>query len=235
MLCKIAQLYVDVPDTGNMRERCLSYVCENTASADIVIDKNKYNFDKYKGVPENSVIYMESCAQYCRALLHYNGLMLHASAIELNGKAYLFSGPCGTGKSTHSRLWLELFGENAAVINDDKPTLRSINGKWFAYGTPWCGKDGINLNRKASLAGICFLKQANQNKIRRLDKKEAVSKILWQTVRRFDSADKLDLLLENIESLVNSIPMYELENLPQTSAAQLSYATMFEGAKEYNL
>lgn len=53
----------------------------------------------------------------------YNGLMLHASAAALGGRAYLFSGPCGRGKSTHTRLWQQTFGEAVQVFNDDKPVL----------------------------------------------------------------------------------------------------------------
>ena len=66
----------------------------------------------------------------------YNGLMLHASAAALGGRAYLFSGPCGRGKSTHTRLWQQTFGEAVQVFNDDKPALRRLDGRWYAYGTP---------------------------------------------------------------------------------------------------
>ena len=97
----------------------------------------------------------------------YNGLMLHASAAALGGRAYLFSGPCGRGKSTHTRLWQQTFGEAVQVFNDDKPALRRLDGRWYAYGTPWCGKDGINLNQKWPLGGICFLEKSQENRIRR--------------------------------------------------------------------
>lgn len=97
----------------------------------------------------------------------YNGLMLHASAAALGGRACLFSGPCGRGKSTHTRLWQQTFGEAVQVFNDDKPALRRLDGRWYAYGTPWCGKDGINLNQKWPLGGICFLEKSQENRIRR--------------------------------------------------------------------
>lgn len=183
---------------------------------------------------ENAV-YMESGFQFYRELLHFDGMMLHASAVALNGKAYLFSGPCGMGKSTHTRLWRQLFGDAAQVFNDDKPALRRLDGHWFAYGTPWCGKDGININMKVPLAGICFLRRGDQNVIRQLSVQEATANIISQTLRRFRNVERLDLMLSHVEKLVQEIPVYELFNKPELDAAQLSYETMRRGAEEASL
>ena len=144
MICRIAELLVDVPAAGGMTPRCAGYIEENQKNADIVISSELYNAGKYSGLTENDVAYMESGFQFYRNLLFHDGLMLHASAVAYEGYAYLFSGPCGMGKSTHARLWQQVFGEKAVIFNDDKPALRCVDGKWFAYGTPWCGKDGIN-------------------------------------------------------------------------------------------
>ena len=161
--------------------------------------------------------------------------MLHASAVELDGRAYLFSGPCGMGKSTHTRLWQQTFGSAAQVFNDDKPALRCVDGKWYAYGTPWCGKDGININMKVPLAGICFLKQAPENRIRHLSPVEAVQKIISQTRRKFAQVENLDLMLRHVEKLAFEIPVFELENRPESEAALLSYETMRRKAEEIGL
>ena len=155
----------------------------------------------------------------------YNGLMLHASAAALGGRAYLFSGPCGRGKSTHTRLWQQTFGEAVQVFNDDKPALRRLDGRWYAYGTPWCGKDGINKNEKWPLAGICFLKQAKQNRIQRLTPAEALPLLLGQTTYRL-RPENMSLLLTHVDRLLREVPVYELENTPTESATRLSYETM---------
>jgi hypothetical protein len=177
---------------------------------------------------------MESAYQFCHQLLDFNGLYLHASAIEWEGRAYLFSGPSGMGKSTHTRLWQSIFPD-AQVFNDDKPALRLLDGQWFAYGTPWCGKDGININMKVPLGGICFLRRGEANTIRRLPIPEATAGIISQTVRRFQTVDRLDLLLKHVENLVTRIPVYELHCLPNSDAARLSYETMRQGAEEIGL
>ena len=165
-----------------MVPRCRDYLWEESAGADIIIRTEDFRPDAWKGMTRNQYFYMETASRFYRQLLTHNGMMLHASAVVLDGRAYLFSGPPRTGKSTHTGLWRQLFGDNAHIINDDKPALRFVDGRWFAYGTPWCGKDGINLNEKAPLGGICFLKQSQQNRIWRLDPKEATQNLIYQTV-----------------------------------------------------
>lgn len=236
MICEIADLIVDVPEAGGLAPRCKEYICGQDLCPDIVIREEQYRKERYPAVmSENAVAYMESGYQFCMGLLRFQGMYLHSSAVVLNGKAYLFSGHCGAGKSTHARLWKQLHGEAVQIINDDKPALRQINGIWYAYGTPWCGKDGINKNEKAPLAGICFVKKADHNRIRRLSRREAMGKILAQTIRCFPDALELDRMLGYMESLLEKIPVYELENLPEEAAAKLSCETMCLGAQEAGL
>lgn len=233
MRCRIADLLVEVPEAGGMAPRCTDYLTSEYGEPDIVIDENRYRTNEYPDfVSEEIVAYMESGSQFSSNLLKFEGMYLHSSAVELNGDAYLFSGPCGRGKSTHARLWQQTFGSAAQVFNDDKPALRRHNGVWYAYGTPWCGKDGINQNKKVPIAGICFLKQAQENKMRRLSPSEAMQKIMAQTMWRFKSVNYLDKVLDLVDKLVREIPVYELENRPEPEAARLSYETMNRGAKE---
>ena len=233
---KIADLIVQVPTADGLATRCEEYLWNDEEGADIVIRTELYRREKYdKRLSDETVAYMESAYQFYKKLVNYDGLYLHSSAVVLDGKAYLFSGPCRAGKSTHTRLWQSTFGTEARVINDDKPALRRINGKWYAYGTPWCGKDGININEKAPLAGVCFLKKAPENKIRRLSSFEAMQKILGQTIYKFNSEEQLDKLLGSLEVFLKEIPVYELENVPEPEAAKLSFETMRKGAQEAGL
>ena len=179
--------------------------------------------------------YLESGNQFHCQLLKFDGIFLHSSTVVLDGKAYLFSGHSTAGKSTHTRLWQQVFGPAARVINDDKPALRKIDGVWYAYGTPWCGKDGINLNERAPVAGVCFMKKAAENRIRRLNTAEAMQKILAQTIHRFKYVERLDLMLALLDNFLRTIPVYELENRPEPEAVRLSYETMRAGAEEAGL
>lgn len=219
-----------------MAPRCRDYLYSGNDGADIIIRTDLYRREPYDPrFSDEMVAYMESCRLFYRELVKYDGFYLHASAVVLDGKAYLFSGNSGAGKSTHTRLWQQVFGPDARVINDDKPVLRRMDGKWIVYGTPWCGKDGININDKAPLAGICYVKKAQKNEIRRLTKREAMERILAQTIRRYPDRERLDKMLALLEQLLAEIPVYELENLPEPAAAQLSYETMSRGAQEAGL
>lgn len=235
MLYKIADLLTEVPTTGSMAPRCQDYLFTSGGTAEVEIRDNLYNAEQWPTLSYDGVCYMESGEQFYIQLLRNNGMMLHASAIALENRAYLFSGQCGMGKSTHTRLWQQIWGEKARVFNDDKPALRRMEDGWYAYGTPWCGKDNINLNMKVPLAGICFLKRGEENRIRRLSAQEAIPMILSQTLNRFYYESTLDLLLNHINDLVEEIPIYELYNKPVPEAALLSYEKMRRGAEEAGL
>ena len=236
MICRISDLIVNVKEVGSLAPYLQNYRYEGTRPADIVIDPKQYDPKFYGPLLSGSdVEYMESGRIYHCGLLRHNGFYLHASAVEYEGKAYLFSAPSGTGKSTHTRLWQQHLGDKVRIFNDDKPSLRRLEETWYAYGTPWCGKDHININLKVPLAGVCFLKQGPENHIRRLNSQEAVNKILSQTIRRFHSGERLDLLLGHLDKFVREIPVFELENLPVPEAAKLSYETMRQAAEEMGL
>ncbi len=235
MLCEIADLLVEVPETGGMDQRCEKYRCTDDVQPQVTLRTEYYNSANWPGLSENDFIYMESGVQFYVNLLQHDGMMLHASAVEMDGKAYLFSGQCGAGKSTHTRLWQATFGEQAQVFNDDKPALRCLDGRWYAYGTPWCGKDGINQNKKVPLAGICFLKQSKENKIRRLSAREAITQICSQTLFRFSNPANLERMLTQLDRLVREIPVFELENRPEPEAAYLSHNTMCQAAEEVGI
>ncbi len=235
MLCKIAGILTEVPASDGLDVRCRDYLWEG-GTPEIVIREEEYRAERYDGrLSRSTLAYMESAYSFYLKLVDLGGFYLHSSAVVMDGRAYLFSGPSRAGKSTHTRLWQTAFGSAARVINDDKPAIRYINGKWIAYGTPWCGKDGINENMSAPLAGVCFLKKAKENHIRRLEPMDAMQKILSQTIYKFDSAEQLDRLLGTLESFLDDVPVYELENLPEPSAARLSYETMRRGAEEIGL
>ena len=177
--------------------------------------------------------YLSTGSSFYRQLLQFDGMMLHASAVVLDDRAYLFSAPSGTGKSTHTQLWLKEFGERAYILNDDKPALRREGGKWYAYGTPWSGKFDISRNERVPLAGICYLQRAEKNEIRPMQGQRAVHHLLEQTVRPAQAALS-GRLLTLLDQLLWEVPVWEMDcNNMEPGAALVSHAAMKERTKSH--
>lgn len=165
---------------------------------------------------------------FAKELLKYNGLIFHSSAVAVDGKAFLFSAPSGTGKSTHTSKWLEMFGKRAIIMNDDRPAIRIIEDEIFAYGTPWCGSTDINTNIKAKLAGICFLTRDDKNWIKPINKDEIFYAMLSGCIRKM-SSEEMSMQLDIIDNLISRIPIYTMGCTPTIEAAQMSYEAMNKG------
>lgn len=176
--------------------------------------------------PEQSE-YILAGGDFYRQLLSHNGIMLHSSAVVTNGKAYMFSAPSGTGKSTHTALWLKML-EDAYILNDDKPAIRVIGDKLFAFGTPFSGKHDISRNTRVEIGGICFIKRSSTNSIRMITAKEAIPLMLAQTMR-FKEKSCMENLLDVMDTVIRRVPVYELSCNTDISAAELSYRVMAKG------
>ncbi|MDD4238168.1 MAG: hypothetical protein PHT62_06395 [Desulfotomaculaceae bacterium] len=200
---------------------------------DITININsetlKATKKKYPHLTLNECEYILTGFAFSRALLDFDGFCLHASAVALENRAVLFSGPCGTGKSTHAGLWQQYFGaDRAVIINDDKPALRLMQDTFYAYGTPWSGKSSLNENIRVPLGAIVFLKQAKGNHIRRLNNKEAVQMLIYQSLRPNSDRDKMDRLLTLLDVLLKNTPVCQMDCTVSLEAVKLAYDTIFK-------
>lgn len=167
---------------------------------------------------------------FAKKLLSCNGFVLHASAVAYKGKAYLFSAPSGTGKSTHTAIWQKVFGSDAIIINDDKPAIRKIDGKLYVFGTPWSGKSDRSQNICVPLGGICFISRSEVNSIKKADRKRAVYLLLSQ-ILRYPSKEYMEALLNFIDINLPLLPIYEMGCNMENSAALTSYKYMSENSE----
>ncbi len=211
-------------------KRSRPYLCKESGFADFIIKLDYNNIEKKALetplMTEQDWEYMQMGSNFYRALLEFGGFMLHASAVVVDGQAYCFSAHSGTGKSTHTSLWLELFKDRGAfLINDDKPAIKLENGRFMVYGTPFSGKHDLNKNTSVPLKAICFIERAETNSITLLKPAEVFSLLLNQTIRPAEEA-KLDKLCELIDKLLTDIPVYKLKCNISLDAAQLAYNEM---------
>lgn len=174
---------------------------------------------------ESLVVYRKLC-EYC--LENADGIIFHCSAIKVDGEAYLFTAPSGTGKSTHTRLWRELLGDKAVMINDDKPIIRLVGDDFFVYGTPWMGKHGLGTNSSAKIKAICKIRQEKENVIQKISPAQMLPIILNQTIRP-SNVEVMDKLLGLIEKLLSKVGLYSLGCNISKEAAELSYGAMAKG------
>ncbi len=183
--------------------------------------------------------YIESICIYrniCRCLPTMGGMFFHAAVIEdgtdgASPRGYAFTADSGTGKTTHVRLWQRAYGEKIRIINGDKPILRRRAGVWYAYGTPWCGKEGWNINTAVPLDGICFLRRGATDTIRPYPAKEAVAAVFSQIVLPEEPV-ALTATLDLLDHLVREVPFYELHCTMSEEAARVARNGMMRDGGE---
>ena len=155
-----------------------------------------------------------------------NTLVMHASVTVKDSKAYLFLGKSGTGKSTHSRLWIDNV-EGSELLNDDNPVLRvGDDGVVCVYGTPWSGKTPCYRNLSYPVGAIVDLRQGKENHIRRQSVIEAYASMYSSFSGYRFMKEMADGLHATNEKVVFSVPCYSLSCLPNAEAALLCYNTV---------
>lgn len=147
--------------------------------------------------------------KFNRRLMKFYGSYIHSSAMVFDGKAYLFSAPSQTGKSTHTKKWLNRFGDRVKIINDDKPSFRFINGKCIVYGTPFAGGTDVQLNTSAELGALVFIERSEENSLEKLPTSRAVSLLISQSPGRANERIG-DRQLEMFSMLLSKYPAYLL-------------------------
>lgn len=235
---KVAGLTVSMDTFGRTLEQAAPYLCEPCETCDIelmsTLEKSRPFYQKdWPDVTDSDVEYMTSGFQFYRKLLNFDGMMLHSSAVVVDGKAYLFSATSGTGKSTHTQLWLKMFGDRAFILNDDKPALRLIDGVWYAFGTPWSGKNDISVNTGVPVAGIAMVERAEENEITPWSGKDAIFAIFTQVNRPRDMEFRVKLL-ELLDKLITQVPVWKLRCNMDPDAARVSYQAMSARRKDEN-
>lgn len=153
------------------------------------------------------------------ALAKHDGTIIHSSSIIYQNKCVMFSAASGTGKSTYTDMWQELY--HLPILNGDSAACRVINGNPIAYGIPWCGTSEQFINEHAPLAAIVFLEQAKENSIVKLDTVEAFMRLTERCIMLRWSESLTKESLFTIQSVVENVDCYLLKCLPDHDAVEL--------------
>ena len=162
--------------------------------------------------------------KFAEELMGRHILMVHGSAVAVDGVGYLFAAPCGTGKSTHTRFWRQVFGDRAVMINDDKPFIQLVSDGAVIYGAPWSGKHGLDTNTQVPLGGICLLQRGKENRIQPLLPTDQA--LLVKVLRWYMEQSRQPLFQELADRLFLTVPLWKLECNMDPEAARLSHGTM---------
>lgn len=154
----------------------------------------------------------------------YDCFLMHGAVAAVNGAGYMFTATSGTGKSTHVNLWKKYFDE-VEIINGDKPFIRISDEEVRAYGTPWAGKEGWQVNRSVPLRAVCLLKRGTENKIKRISPVNCLP-FLMRQVHYTDDPQIAGKTMELFNQMLDRITVYELECDVSREAAEYSYREM---------
>ena len=229
---RIAELNIGIDNIYEYAERfCKRYIIDKDSVLDFTVSVTEKDIDAEIAVSEIEVSrgYAETICIYraiCdKVLREYNGMLLHSAVIEYEGRGYAFSAKSGTGKSTHIALWKKAFGESVRIVNGDKPIIRRIGGKLYAFGTPWCGKEGFGENTSVALSAICFIERAAENKITPMSAESAVSMVFSQILFPSD-LEEFDKTASFLDAMLKEVPCYLLSCNMHVDAAITAYNGM---------
>lgn len=217
---------------------CKDYLCKKEPDYAVTITPEDIAFEREKSAREDAVegipprryanAYLETIAlqrKIAEKMFEYDTLLFHGSVVSVDGEAYLFTAKSGTGKSTHTRLWREQFGERAVMVNDDKPFLRIAEDGVLAYGTPWNGKHGIGNNICVPLKAICILERGGENRIQKISGKDAVFMLLQQSNRPM-RREMMPKYMELLDGLSQKTAFYRMQCTMDPEAAVAAYEAM---------
>lgn len=224
---------------GRSQAQAQAYLAENQDEnqkfdIDINVDKQRVldAMAEHPELTQNDWEYMLTGSDFYTQLIKYDGILLHSSCIVVDGVAYAFSADSGTGKSTHTQLWLKRFGDRAYMLNDDKPAIRLIGDTVYACGTPWSGKFDYSTPAVVPLAGICFLERSENNWIKRAETSKALYNIFSQTIRRLGE-ENMNKLLDNLTEIFNKVPIYQFGCNISDEAVECSYNAMKKDLSDF--
>lgn len=212
---------------------CRDYLTEAPADMSVAVTSEDIFHEKIKNIREAQIeglpvadypdSYLETLAVYRKIvtkMLDFDTFLMHGAVIAVGDKAWLFTAPSGTGKTTHINLWLNNI-PGSYVVNGDKPLIH-IGDECTVYGTPWAGKEGMNQNIGVKLCGIVVLNRGAENHIEKVPMTQILPVLIQQSYRPKERVE-LEKTLSLLSRMGKKIPMYQLYCNMNPDAALTAY------------
>ncbi len=219
---KIAGIPIAIDNRFKYLERhCADYLTDEAPCFTVSVSDADLAAERALSEQDFNDGYLESIAVYrkiAERLYEYDAFVFHGAVLNYRGRAYAFTARSGVGKTTHTRLWLSAFGDDAHYLNGDKPIIRIIDGTPYACGTPWRGKEKYGVNEMTPLSGIALVSRSQVNSAQRVDPSVAAVKMVTQIfMPSAEPAVKHTMRL--INSVMHSVRFVELYCNMDISAA----------------
>lgn len=181
--------------------------------------------------------YVISCNYACDELMKYDRLVFHGASILWKGRAWLFSAPSGTGKTTQLRLWTKLFPDEAEIMNGDKPILEVTGaGDVIVRPSPWKGKENYGRDDlSAPLGGIILLRQFSENRICRIMPPEAARMLFGRVYSTFNTEEEILNAGRLMDRILRNTPVWLLRNKGDEESAILTHEALLAGEENDHL
>lgn len=191
-------------------------------------DDIEYEFSLSDGISDRNYLeYIAVLRKIGDILPENDAFVLHSACFDIDGIGVAFAASSGTGKTTHLNRWQNYLGYRLKVVNGDKPIVRFIDGKPFAYGTPWCGKEKLGCNTKTPLKHICFIKRNEKNFVEKISKEEAIPRIFNQVYMPRSNPKLVEKTMELIDKLLTCTELWIIHCNLDENAGEIAFKKIF--------
>lgn len=207
-----------------LENACRNYIAQGTPELFVSVSDEEIEREGVgdKGYLESLAVYRR-IAEWCPT---HGAFLMHCSVVDVDGVGVAFLAPSGVGKTTHTANWKRLVGNRLTVVNGDKPLIRRTDEGFFAYGTPWSGKEGLNTNTKTPLRKICFIERAEKNRCVSLDD-DLLQRLIRQTFKPIDTTALLGTV-ELLDELIKNAEFYLIKCNKDPISAEIAYKTVIK-------
>ena len=231
-LYQFADLIVELKNEyPYLAEQCRGYEYRSDASANLAVSVTPEEIQQERDVFSGLSVsdgYLESVCAYrklCMLLPAYEALLLHGSVIDCDGRGVIFTANSGVGKTTHTMLWKQVYGDRMRIINGDKPIIRFFDGIPYAYGTPWAGKEKYQCNDRVPLTDLCLIKRSAENRVTSIKPEEALDALMQQIILPSDPLMAM-ATLRLLDQLLSFCRLWVIECNISEEAAILAHDTI---------
>ena len=221
---RLAGVNVGIKNTYDLTPRLAGWITD--AAPDFTVELGPYELKKED--PRFSPDYVEFICVYRRIaerIPAWDAFVCHGTVVAMDGRAYIFTAPSGTGKTTHTQLWLKRFGDRAWILSGDKPILRRTERGFLACGTPWRGKENYGVNAELPVQGICLLDRGEINEIAPATPADML-RFLSRQIYYPRQADRMEKLLELLDAFCSTVPTWTMRCNMDIEAAEVAYEAM---------